>query len=67
MCKNESQGEAGAWVVLIFWANFRLAVLIAGVLIKIARIKLSLPVSARVSGYIVSLICGFYQRCIYPM
>ena len=28
MCGNGSQTGAGAWVVLIFWPNFRLAVLI---------------------------------------
>ena len=39
MCGNESQAEAGVWVVLIFWPNFRLAVLIAVVLIKKACMK----------------------------
>ena len=34
MYGKESQTEAGAWVVLNFWPNFRLAVLIAVVLIE---------------------------------
>ena len=34
ICGNGTQTGAGAWVVLIFWPNFRLAVLIEVVLIK---------------------------------
>ena len=43
--------EAGAWAVLIFWPNFRLAVLIAVVLIK------------RACKRILSLK---YKPCVYP-
>ena len=38
MYGKKSQTEVGAWMVLIFWPNFRLAVLIAVVLIKKKRV-----------------------------
>ena len=39
VCGDGSQTGAGAWVVLIFWPNFRLAVLIEVVLIKKKRVS----------------------------
>ena len=38
MYGKESQTEAGAWVVLIFWQNTRLAVLIGVVLRRKKRV-----------------------------
>ena len=52
MCGNESQAEARAWLVLILWANFRLGVLIAVMLIEKACITMCKTKQIELSNFI---------------